>query len=258
MRFGICASVENARAVKEAGYDYVELTVLDALRPLDADDPTPAISRKLDEAGISCESMNILLPGSLKVTGPEVNREKLLSYMRTVGERAERLGVKTLVFGSGGSRGVPDGFSFEKAKVQILWFLKAAGDILGTHKITLALEPLDKWDSNIIQLVSEGACYVREVRHPAVRLLADSYHMDVEKEPWTDLLGVGDILAHVHISEPDRKVPGTTDYDFTPFFTNLKKAGYKGRVSIEAEWNNVPEQARKAMPILRQGEGTPL
>jgi sugar phosphate isomerase/epimerase len=255
MRYGVCTGLENASALKAAGFDYIELAVAGDLKPMESADPTPGINQQLQKAGIPCESMNLLFSGNIKVTGPDASQERLASYMQTVGERAEKVGVKTIVFGGGGARKVPDGFPMEKAEEQILWFLKKTGDILATHKITLALEPLNRGETNIIHLVSEGADYVRKAAHPAVKLLADAYHMALEKEPWTVLTAVGDLLVHTHLAEDkERKAPGVKEYDYRPFLGNLKAAGYQGRVSIEAGWDNLTEQAPKALTVLRAAE----
>ncbi len=165
MRYGICAGIEEAETVKAAGFDYLEMNVLDGLRPLEKENPVPEALQRLQKVGISCEGLNILLPGTHRVTGPEVDEEKLTSYLKVVGERAGQLGVKVIVFGSGGARRVPDGFPRDKAAEQILWFMRRAGEALAPHRITLVLEPLCKWVSNVIPLVSEGAGYVRKAAH---------------------------------------------------------------------------------------------
>jgi len=255
MRYGVCAGLENASAVKATGFDYIEMTVVGHLKPLESEDPTPRIKRQLHEVGISCESMNVFLPGDLKVTGPSVNREKLTAYIKTAGERAERLGVKVIVFGSGAARKVPDGFPRAEAKNQILWFLKMVGEIFASHELTLAIEPLNQGETNIINSVAEGASYCREVGHPSVKLLADAYHMALENEPWENLIGAGDLLVHAHLAEPtERKAPSLKDYDYRPFLGNLKAGGYRGRVSIEANWDNLREQGSKALEVLRAVE----
>ena len=152
---------------------------------------------------------------------------------------------------------MPEGFSREKAKDQILAFLKMTGEIFAPHGITLAVELFNQRETNILHLVSEAAAYCREVGHPAVRLVADSYHMAVEREPWDDLIGAGEWLAHAHIAElTGRKAPSLKDYDFRPFFGKLKAAGYRGRVSIEAEWDDLRGQASKALAVLKAAEAS--
>src|SRR5258708_409778 len=120
MRYGICAGLEMAPAVKAAGFDYIELAGAGGLKPLARQDSSPEVHRQLQKVGISCESMNLLFSGGLKVTGPEADEKKLAFYIQTVAQRAERVGVETIVFGGGGARRVPDGFARDKAKEQVL------------------------------------------------------------------------------------------------------------------------------------------
>ena len=255
MRFGICANLTDAAAVKAGGFDYLELGVQPTLQPREEADPTASVTRALDAAGIRCEAMNVLLPGALKVTGPGVDEKALSRYMQRVGERARRLGTETIVFGSGVARMVPENFPRPRARSQLLAFLKIAGDALGPHGVTLAIEPLQKAETNVINTVSDGAALAREANHPAVRLLADAYHMACDGEPWDACAAAGDLLVHAHLAEPtERRAPGTKEYDYAPFLGALARGGYKGRVSIEGKFDDLREQALRALTVLRDAE----
>src|SRR5438874_9674667 len=115
MQFGISTPIANAQAAKDTGWDFVEECVQTFFRG-DLDDeqwqrPQPAVLPVL--------AANMLVPGSLKITGPAVDFEKLRQYMSRTVARAAQCGTKILVFGSGGARNVPDGFDRQRAKQQI-------------------------------------------------------------------------------------------------------------------------------------------
>ncbi len=61
-------------------------------------------------SALPISAANSLVPGDLKIVGPVVDFERLRKYIGNVTARAQRVGMKTLVFGSGGARNVPDGF----------------------------------------------------------------------------------------------------------------------------------------------------
>src|SRR5207248_659966 len=110
-------------------------------------------------APLPIPAANSLVPASLKITGPTADLDALKKYMTTVLSRAQRLGIKTLVFGSGGARNVPDRFDREKAGKQIEDFVRASADIAAQHGVTLVAEPLNRGECNIINTVAEAMRY---------------------------------------------------------------------------------------------------
>src|SRR6476659_412958 len=108
MRFGICTPVENAAAVKAAGWEFVEESVQGLFQGLLPDPEWTGLTRAQSSA-LPVPAANMLVPGNLKITGPEVDSHRLKHYMTHVRQRANKTNTRTLVFGSGGARQVPDG-----------------------------------------------------------------------------------------------------------------------------------------------------
>ena len=102
MRFGICTSLANAAAVRAAGWDFVEENVQHFLQGLTPDEQWDGEGRAKASV-LPIPAANVLVPASLKITGPDADLEKLTAYMTRVLTRAGRVGIKTLVFGSGGA-----------------------------------------------------------------------------------------------------------------------------------------------------------
>jgi sugar phosphate isomerase/epimerase len=124
--------------------------------------------------------------------------------------------------------------------------------IAGEHGVTIAVEPLNRGETNVLNSVSEGLQYVKDVDQPAFRLLVDAYHWAKENEPTADIVAAGPWLAHAHIATyPRRLPPGVEACDFAPFFTALKQAGYNLRISVEAGWGDIPTQAAPALKVMR-------
>ena len=139
--------------------------------------------------------------------------------MTTVLSR-KKIGIKTLVFGSGGAHNVPDGFDRNRTYTQIVDFLKMIAPIAQVNSITIVIEPLNKKECNIINSVAEAMTYVKEFDHPNIRCLVDSYHFWLENESLADLEKAMPSIAHVHVADSDgRTAPGQSGTsDYQPFF----------------------------------------
>ena len=250
MRFGCCAGLDKMPIVQDAGYDYVELAV-GAVKAESPDDEFEPIRDEIQSYTIVPEAWNCLLPGDIKVTGPEVDKYRIERFLRTAFERIEELGGEIVVFGSGGARKVPDGFPRKRAREQIVEFITLAGQIAGTHGITIAIEPLNAKESNIINSVKEGMEFVEAADHPFVKVLADLYHIDEEKEPIRDVVDAGNALVHTHTADTGRGFPGSGTYPHAEFFEALRSIGYNDRMSVECILEDFKPECVKALEFLR-------
>jgi sugar phosphate isomerase/epimerase len=235
MKFGICTTIENSPAVQAAGWDFIEERVDQLLQGLLPMNEWKGGDRAKNSA-LPIPAANVLVPALLKITGPDANLDKLRDYMTTVISRAKEIGIRTLVFGSGGARNVPDGFDRHRAQIQIIDFLKLVAPIAQAQGITIVIEPLNKKECNILNSVPEAMVYVRELNHPNIRCLVDSYHFWLENDSLAELARWMPSIAHVHVADKDgRTAPGQSGTsDYQPFFSVLKKAGYDGLISVEA------------------------
>lgn len=252
MKIGICTSLDNIEKVAQIGFDYIELAVTE-IAGLDSGEFSTAI-HKIENSGIACEALNVLFPGNIRLTGQEVDVGKIKEYLDSAFNRVSQLGAKIVVFGSGGPRKIPEGWDKEKAWEQLKDVAKITGDIAGKYDITIAMEPLNKGETNILNSVSEGYRFVQEVDHPNVKLLADFYHMRKESENLSVLKSVASQLVHLHIAEGrDRTYPKDPSEDsYEEFFNILKQVGYDGRCSIEGRTSNIEEDGPIALNLLRK------
>ncbi len=251
MRFGCCADLSKLKAVQDAGYDYIELPVA-AVVPEQPDSEFDGVRAQLGEADIIAEAWNCLLPKNLRVTGPEVDSYRLERFIRTAFWRIEELGGEIVVFGSGGARSVPEGYPMDEARDQIIEFLAMAGQVAGIHGITIVIEPLNSRESNIINSVPEAVEIMRAVGHPFVKVLADLYHIDEDKQPLDDVLAAGEDLAHTHTADTGRLCPGTGSYPNAEFIKLLKRSGYDERLSVECTFRDWDNEPRAALEYLRE------
>ena len=257
MIYGVCTEPEDVAALAEAGFEFVELHVQRHLKPEEDEAAFMPQLERIQAAALPCAAANCFIPGRLKITGPRVDFDALARYVEVACERARRAGIETIVFGSGGARTIPDGFDRQRAWGQLLDFGRMLGPVAERYGITIAVEPLNRGESNVLNSVSEGARYVREVDHPRVRLLVDGYHWALERESAEDIVAAGPLLCHAHIATyQTRRAPGAEPCDFRPFFQALKDGGYDGRIAIEGKWDDLPGQAARALTELKRAAWT--
>lgn len=255
-RIGISTSIKNSAILAAAGYSFVEENVRGFLVPAE---PDPVFESKLvllKESKLPVEACNSFLPGNLKCVGPAPSHEEILIFGETTFRRAQIAGVKTIVFGSGGARAIPEGFSRDEAKMQFISLCKQLAPFAKKYDVVISLEPLNRKECNFINSVAEGGEIVKAVNHESFRLLADIYHMLMENESPTNINKYGDLLYHTHIAEKTgRSAPGVNNEDFKPYFKALKEVRYNGRMSIECTWNNLEEQASASLKTIRKQIG---
>ena len=249
MRIGCCVGLDRLETIRDAGFDFAELAVANVKAESPDGEYEPVRDLILD-CGIVPEAWNCLLPGDMKVVGEEVDLYRVERYLRTAFERIEELRGEIVVFGSGRARGIPEGFSRDEARDQLVEFLTLAGQVAGAYGLTIAVEPLNRGECNVINSVPEAADLVRAVDHPFVKVLADIYHMTAEGEPIAAVEAAAGEIVHVHLSDSDRLYPGSGSYPIKELIALLKAGGYDDRLSIECSWREFEPECAKALEFL--------
>jgi D-psicose/D-tagatose/L-ribulose 3-epimerase len=254
MRFGICAPWEQGQVAANAGYDYIEPALAPTLQPGSPEaEVMPALIASLTNAPLVPEAWNVFLPGELKVTGEKADSEAQERYLESAFARTAMMGGKIVVFGSGGARGIPTGFSTQTAQRQLEEFLGRAGDAAERHGVKVAIEPLNAGECNVINSVSEALTLARTVGHPSVGVLSDLYHVAVEGQSYEETRLAGSLLWHVHVAGGvGRRAPNREDAALlTGYFRVLKESGYEGRISVEGQWQDLAAQAEETHDVMQ-------
>lgn len=250
MRLGCCAGLEQIDAVRDAGYDYVEVQVVN-VKAEASDTEFEPVRERILSSGIAAETWNGLIPAAMKLVGPEVDSYRIERYLRTAFERIEELGGEVVVFGSGPARTVPEGFPMDEAEDQLAEFVTLAGQVAGACGITIAVEPLNYRESNIINTIRAGIEIVRKVDHPFVKLLVDLGHVMVQGEPLSDIALAQGEIVHAHTADTERLYPGSGSYPNREFIQALRAGGYDDRLSVECAWRDFDSECVKSLEYLR-------
>ena len=132
--------------------------------------------------------------------------------------------------------------------------MKAVGDEADRLGITIALEVLNRFEGYLLNTAAEGAAFVREVDVPAVRLMLDTFHMNIEEDDLAAAIrAAGPRIAHVHVDDTNRLQPGTGHMDFAGVFAALGEVGYDGWLTFECRLRGRPEEALPASTRFLRG-----
>ncbi len=260
--FGACRGFGDAPLMKELGYDFIEGGVAHALQPDKSDEEWKRRRDEVRALPIPLRSCNGFLPGKFRLTGEKASFDKPLEYAEKACRRADEVGLKTIVFGSGGARNAPKGFPKEKAVEQFVDFCKRLAGRIADCKVCVVLEPLQPKEANYLNFVREGRELCERIGSPRIRLLADIFHMLQGGEGAQSIeQTTPDLLRHCHIAEKGpRTAPGLSSdgSQFAPYFAALKKIGYEGGVSCECGWGKKEDlraNLEKALAVMRRLSG---
>jgi D-psicose/D-tagatose/L-ribulose 3-epimerase len=226
--------------VKDAGYDGVEVPIFEL-------DPEPYAPLGNWLRGIGLEPIGVSARGEAAnphSPDPEVRRAGLRENVGTL-DCAQALGATTVVGPIQTGLGVFTGAGPTSEEwawaVDQLQALSSAADERG---ITLAIEPLNRFEQYLTNTAADGARLCRDVGHPRCRLMYDTFHAHiVEMDPRAALQECEDVLEYVHISENDRSTPGVGQVDWDTTFAALREIGYDGWYTIEAFGDQLPALA---------------
>lgn len=261
MLFGCCANMQaedswgvgygRIASLARLGMDYVELP-LAQMTNMPEKDFQEKVLDALEENGIPCHACNNFFPASIRLTGPERDEDLIRGYGEKALGRAAVLGVKVVVLGSSGARNLPPGFGWEQGTVQMAENLRILAPIADRLGICIALEPLNRIESNILNTYREGFDLAEKAAEPNVGVLVDAYHFNVGNED-TDALRTYAPL-HVHVAQTlERRVPvGPDDPLLALFFEALLQRGYKDRISLEGfTTGDYEEEMGRALAYVR-------
>lgn len=111
--------------------------------------------------------------------------------------------------------------------------------------IRLALEPLNRFETDMINIVSQGLEFIQQTGMQNVGLHLDTFHMHLEEKNSGDAIRLADDrIFHFHACENDRGVPGTGQVRWDEVSQGLKDVNYQGPVVIESFTSQVKEIAR--------------
>lgn len=122
--------------------------------------------------------------------------------------------------------------------------LRTVCDMAAAKGLQIALEPLNRFESDLVNTADDVCRMVEDINHPAARIMLDLFHSNIEeRDPEAALRQIGGRLIHLQVSENHRGIPGTGTTAWEAWQRGLDAIGYKGAVSIESFTPNNQELA---------------
>lgn len=236
MKFGVlCRELSQLDFIKRLDFDYIEIR-LDKVAAM-SDDELEVMLSAFEQQGIRAESFNCFCPSDINLSC-NVDEELIRSYTKRALSKAQRLGGKVIVLGSGRSRNVPEGYDFSAAREQFKRTVSIVADIAAEHGIKVAIEPLNRNETNLINTLADAEELCDELGHPNLGFLADLFHMYKNGEDVSEVTKHGRYIIHAHIARRNdsRGAPSVSDgaEDLKDFHDALEKIGYNGRITLES------------------------
>lgn len=248
--FGWCRGIDDAEMLQRLGFDFIECTVTSL--KLEEESEFRKVLPKYTESPLPVLAFNVFFPSDFPVIGPHTDCDRIRKYVSRAAAALNRIGARIVVLGSGRARYVPDGWELGRSEEQFLQLLSWMGDEFDGSGVTVAIEPLNKKETNLINCVSEAVAFASQVNRRSIRVLADFYHMDEENEPLDTLVEHKDWLAHIHLADTGRLSPGTGQYPYDRFAQALTKAGYTGLLSAECSVEHPDEELPAALEFMKK------
>lgn len=132
-------------------------------------------------------------------------------------------------------RGVtPSGQSKDQSIRLLIECMQDCLEIASIQGVRMALEPLNRYETDLIHTVVEGLEIIYQIGSPNLGLLLDTFHMNIEEPDMEDsILRAGEHIFHFHVADSNRWYPGGGHLDFKNILQTLKSTGYQGWISGE-------------------------
>ncbi len=242
--------VSGYRSALKTGYDYIEASAGELLALSEQELETLVALRKKGEFAL--RYVNSFVRADLKICTEKA--EILEQYADDVIKRVALLGAGVIILGSGVARQRPESMTQEEGMTKFVDFVKTCGRVAKKYDVKLALEPLNRTETNILNSVAEGAELVRQLNNPNIVLLADAFHMAVEGETAEVILNNEDIISHLHISEaPGRVYPGKFGGEYLiKLGKDLLHTDFCKDATVECCFDNFEKEGPEAFRFIKE------
>jgi D-psicose/D-tagatose/L-ribulose 3-epimerase len=229
------------KSIKSAGYDGVEI-------PLFGGDPAhyAGLGRRIADEGLGVTAVG-LIPDAARspISDDPAAREAGLDHLKWLVDCTQALGADVLCGPFHQPLGVFTGAGPTAAELdRLVAAHQAMADYAAGPGITLAIEPLNRFECYVLNTAEAAAAHVDRVGRPNFGYLYDTFHANIEeKDPVGVIARTAAAIRHVHISENDRGTPGSGNTPLAETLAALRAAGYDRWLTIEAFGQALPDLA---------------
>jgi sugar phosphate isomerase/epimerase len=215
----------------ELGFDAIELFPPEP----DAVDPR-ALRELLDDNGLELAAVGTgagWVKHKLSLTAAdEETRERAIDFIRRMIAFAGSLDAPVII---GSMQGRAADSAAKPVAIRFLGNALYKLDMhAADHDTTVLYEPLNRYETNLINTLADGVKLLTGLGTSRVKLLADLFHMNIEEANIAEALRqAGPHVGHVHFADSNRQAAGFGHTDFAAAVAALKAIGYTGYLSAE-------------------------
>lgn len=229
--------------IKRWGFDGIEIARFDF-----PGFPGARIRRAVLDEGLECTFCSALTGRMSLISDEPVIRQEARDFLARGIEVTAELGASVFI----GPFCAPVGQLVGRRRTADEWKRAVEGlrwlqEPLDSCGVTLALEPLNRFETFFLNTAGDTAALCDEAAHSRIGALLDSFHANIEEKTIGAAVdALGSRIKHVHACENDRGIPGSGHVDWTGLFTGLRKIKYDGWMVIESFGFAIPEIAAAA------------
>lgn len=225
------------------GYDLIEVCV---------EDPAlltaPTVLRHATEFGLKVGVCGAFGPDRDVSHADSAVRLRGISYLKTCVDFAREVGsplVAGPMFAPTGQARLLDSAERAAQRTRAAESLREVADFAAARGVSLAIEPLNRFETDLINTTEQGLQLCDQIGADNVGLLLDTFHLNIEEKSLGDAVrAAGARLIHVQVSENDRGTPGSGHIPWDEFFSALREIDYTGQIVVESFLPTVQEIAR--------------
>ena len=239
--------------IKEKGFDGIEFPIFRAAGL------SPArVRRAMEVNGLECNTVSVFVDGLSLISEDASIRRQAFQWLKDVIALTAECGAATVA----GPLYCPVGYLPGRRRTADEWSraveaYQAIGETLAEHNVSLAIEPLNRFETYFLNTADDAALLAEQVGHPRIGILYDTFHANIEeKSIAAGLLKVGRHLKLVHTCENDRGTPGSGHVEWESVFAAIRELGYDGWLTIES-FGFALEDISAAAAIWRDIETSP-
>lgn len=217
--------------IKEHGFDGIEFPIF---RPAEIS-PT-RVRRLLEANGLESNTSGVFVDGLSLISPDPTVRSKTVQRLKDMITVSAECGSSIL----GGPLYSPVGYLPGRRRTPDEWAwavdgLQQVGDALTEHGVTLAIEPLNRFETFFLNTAADAALLCDQVGCANIGILYDTFHANIEeKSIAAGLLTVGNRVKLIHTCENDRGIPGSGHIEWDDVFAAIRHLNYDGWLTIES------------------------
>jgi len=230
---------------RKLGFDLVEIPI-EGEQDLDYAQAAEAYKRH----GLACSLCAVMGPNRDPAHEDEDIQKGGIAYLKHCVDAAVTLGAAALVgplYSAVGRQWQATPEQRKRDLERCARNLKVVARYAEDRGVTLALEPLNRFETSFINLTEQAIELMRLIDSPRVKLMMDTFHANIEEKSLAQAIrAAGPDLVHLHANENDRGAPGTGHVAWKEVAAALKKVKFGGALVIESFSTEVKEIARAA------------